>query len=135
MPASTFVALLPEYNAPRSYVYALNVEFDGAFNFIQAANEIHCDYPGGGHLKIVVRTAFYNWNSNYYSSAYIFDDQASENTYPPFYVPVGFFAFVTYRHVDNFLVATMRVQFTAGAPHLFSLPPAPSTYWDKHPPL
>lgn len=129
MPVSNFVDLNPGYNLPRSYVQRVAVEFDGAFNFSQSGQDIHLDYPGGGHLKIVIKDSFYNWSSNIYSASYVFDDQLSENTYPGSGGPVGFLAFVFPQIYNANIVFTIRVQFGAGTPHYFMLPDAPGGYW------
>lgn len=135
MPLSNFIPVNNTYNAPRSYVRALCVEFNAGFNWTQTANVIECDYGVGAHLKIVVKPAFYYWNSNVYSCAHVFDDMASENTYPGSGGPVGFLAFVLPRHVDNNLVMCMRIAFAPETPILFDLPQAPPAYWRKAPPI
>lgn len=135
MPVSNFIPVNAGYNAPRSYVRGVCVEFNAGFNWVQTDNVIECDYGVGGHLKIVVLPSFYNWNSNVYSCGYVFDDQNSENTYPGSGGPVGFLAFVLPFHLNDDLVMTMRIAFSPETPVLFTLPPAPSTYWRKAPPI
>jgi hypothetical protein len=135
MPTSTFIGLNDKYNAPRSYIQHLVIEFDGAFNFVQTGRVIDLDYPGGGHLKCVCTTRFYHWSSNYYSAPFVWSDTESENTYPGSGGAVGFLAFVFPQIYNGELAMTLRVQFGAGTPHFFTLPQAPAGYWLKQPPL
>jgi len=135
MPASTFIPLNNSYNAPRSYVRGICVEFNAGRNWTQLNNVIECDYDFASHLKIVVRTEFYFWNSNYYSCGYVFDDTLSENYIYPSTTPVGFLAFPVARHVNNMLYMGLRVAFAPETPTPFTLPQAPPAYWDQQPPI
>jgi len=135
MPASTFLPINPNYNAPRSYVRALCVEFNAGRNWTQVDNVISCDYDFASHLNIVVLPSFYDWNSNVYSCNYVFDDQNSENFIYPSPTPVGFLAFPVARHVNGDLVMCLRIAFSPETPQLFDLPGAPTDYWRKAPPI
>lgn len=135
MPASTFIPLNNGYNAPRSYVRGVCVEFDAGRNWTQAGNVISCDYDFASHLNIVLKSNFYVWSSNSYSIGYVWDDALSENFIYPSVTPVGFLAFPVMRHVDGFLFASLRIAFAPETPVIFDLPPSPPTYWRKAPPL
>jgi hypothetical protein len=135
MPFNSWVVLNNQFNAPRSYIQKVVIEFDGAFNFAYNAGVIDLDYPGGGHLHIVVRADYYLWTSNVYSAEHVWDDALSYNTYPGSGGPVGFLAFLFPQIYHNNLCMTMRVQFTAGTPVFFDLPDAPSSYWRQLPPF
>lgn len=135
MPTSTFTPLNNGYNAPRSYVRGICVEFDAGRNWTQVGDTIECDYDVASHLKIVILPTFYAWSSNVYSIGHVFDNQNSENFIYPSTTPVGFLAFPVMRHVNGFLYASLRIAFAPETPVIFTLPSAPTTYWRPAAPL